>query len=189
MKTLKLIAVGIILLVSSSIQAQVSVNLNIGTAPSWGPYGYSQAEYYYLPDVQAYFDIRASQFIFFGNGRWLRSRYLPRQYRNYDLNTGYKVVLNNYHGNRPYTNFHNDRKRYYKGYRHGDQRTIGQNHDKHRYSKKRNVVNRRYEDNRRYAANRQSSRNDSKYDQKRAHKRSGNQGNKYYKENRGNGKH
>jgi hypothetical protein len=189
MKTLKLIAVGMILLVSSSIQAQVSVNLNIGTAPSWGPYGYSQAEYYYLPDVQAYFDIRASQFIFFGNGRWLRSRYLPRQYRNYDLNTGYKVVLNNYHGNRPYTNFHNDRKRYYKGYRHGDQRTIGQNHDKHRYSKKRNVVNRRYEDNRRYAANRQSSRNDSKYDQKRAHKRSGNQGNKYYKENRGNGKH
>jgi uncharacterized membrane protein len=35
MKTLKLIAVGIILLVSSSIQAQVSVSLNIGTAPSW----------------------------------------------------------------------------------------------------------------------------------------------------------
>jgi hypothetical protein len=36
MKTLKLLAIGIILLVSSSIQAQVSVNLNIGTAPSWG---------------------------------------------------------------------------------------------------------------------------------------------------------
>jgi hypothetical protein len=35
MKTLKLLAIGIILLVSSSIQAQVSVNLNIGTAPSW----------------------------------------------------------------------------------------------------------------------------------------------------------
>jgi hypothetical protein len=30
MKTLKLLAIGIILLVSSSIQAQVSVNLNIG---------------------------------------------------------------------------------------------------------------------------------------------------------------
>jgi hypothetical protein len=54
MKTLKLIAVGIILLVSSSIQAQVSVSLNIGTAPSWEPSGYSQVEYY-LPDVQAYF--------------------------------------------------------------------------------------------------------------------------------------
>jgi hypothetical protein len=30
MKTLKLLAIGIILLVSSSIQAQVSVNLNMG---------------------------------------------------------------------------------------------------------------------------------------------------------------
>jgi hypothetical protein len=26
-------------------------------------------------------------------------------------------------------NFYNDRKRYYKGYRVGNQRTIGQNHD------------------------------------------------------------
>jgi hypothetical protein len=45
MKTLK--PFGIILLVSSSIQAQVSVNLNIGTAPAWGPSGYAAAEYYY----------------------------------------------------------------------------------------------------------------------------------------------
>jgi hypothetical protein len=189
MKTLKLIAVGIIFLVSSSIQAQVSVSLNIGTAPSWGPSGYSQAEYYYLPDVQAYFDIRASQFIYFGSGKWVRSRYLPRQYRNYDLNSGYKVVLNDYHGNRPYTNFHKDRKKYYKGYRVGNQRTIGQNHDYQKYSNKRNVVNGRYDDNRRYASNRQSSNNHSKYDRKRGNYRDNDQGNRYHKENRGHGKH
>jgi hypothetical protein len=102
MKTLKLLAIGIILLVSSSIQAQVSVNLNIRDSSFLGPFGYAQAEYYYLPDVQAYYDIRASQFVYFGNNRWVRSRYLPRQYRNYDLYNGYKVVLNGYHGNRPY---------------------------------------------------------------------------------------
>jgi hypothetical protein len=39
MKTIKLIAAGIILLVSNSIQAQVSVNVNIGSTPSWGPVG------------------------------------------------------------------------------------------------------------------------------------------------------
>ncbi|MGO4818771.1 hypothetical protein [Flavobacterium sp. W22_SRS_FP1] len=183
MKTLKLIAIGIILLVSSSIQAQVSVSLNIGTAPSWGPYGYSQAEYYYLPDVQAYFDIRASQFIFFGNGRWVRSRYLPRQYRNYDLNRGYKVVLNNYHGDRPYTNFDNDRKRYYKGYRDGNQRTIGQNHDHQRYSNDRNTQNRRYSENRK------SSNNHSKYDKKRANNRNDDKRRGNNKDNRGHGKH
>ena len=40
MKILKLIAVGIILLVSSTTEAQVSVNVNIGRAPSWGPTGW-----------------------------------------------------------------------------------------------------------------------------------------------------
>lgn len=198
MKTLKLIAVGIILLISSSIQAQVSVSLNIGTAPSWGPAGYANVDYYYLPDVQAYYDIRASQFIYFGSGRWVRSRYLPRQYRNYDLNRGYKVVLNNYHGNRPYANFHHDRKTYYKGYRGGNQRTIGQRHDNHRYSNNRNAVNhrkydtRRYSDNRKYSTNRRyadsrkSSNNHAKYDNKRGHNRNNDHGNK--KENRGHGK-
>lgn len=198
MKTLKLIAVGIILLISSSIQAQVSVSLNIGTAPSWGPAGYANVDYYYLPDVQAYYDIRASQFIYFGSGRWVRSRYLPRQYRNYDLNRGYKVVLNNYHGNRPYANFHHDRKTYYKGYRGGNQRTIGQRHDNHRYSNNRNAVNhrkydtRRYSDNRKYSTNRRyadsrkSSNNHAKYDNKRGRNRNNDHGNK--KENRGHGK-
>ncbi|EIA07397.1 hypothetical protein [Flavobacterium frigoris] len=183
MKTLKLIAVGIILLVSSSIQAQVSVSLNIGTAPSWGPTGYANVDYYYLPDVQAYYDIRASQFIYFGQGRWVRSRYLPRQYRNYDLNRGYKVVLNDYHGNRPYANFHNDRRTYYKGYRGGNQRTIVQRQDNHRYSNDRNAVNHRKYDTRRYSENRKSSNNHGKYD----NHRNNDHGNK--RENKGHGKH
>ena len=56
MRTLNLIAAGIILFVSNSIHAQISVSLNIGTPPSWGPVGYEEADYYYLPDVEAYFD-------------------------------------------------------------------------------------------------------------------------------------
>jgi hypothetical protein len=123
MKTLKLLAIGIILLVSSSIQAQVSVNLNRDSS-FLGPFGYAQAEYYYLPDVQAYYDIRASQFVYFGNNRWVRSRYLPRQYRNYDLYNGYKVVLNGYHGNRPYAHYRNHRQRYSANYRNHSQRSI-----------------------------------------------------------------
>ncbi|MFV7236922.1 hypothetical protein [Flavobacterium sp. ZB4R12] len=127
MKTLKLIAVGIILLVSSAIQAQVSVNVNIGTPPSWGPVGYSNVDYYYLPDIEAYYDIRATQFIYFGGGRWIRSRYLPTQYRNYNLYNGYKVVLTDYHGSRPYSNFKNHKVKYYKGYHGKPQKSIGSN--------------------------------------------------------------
>lgn len=130
MRTLNLIAAGIILFVSNSIHAQISVSLNIGTPPSWGPVGYEEADYYYLPDVEAYYDIRASQFIYFGGGRWVRSRYLPREYRNYDLYKGYKVVLNDYHGSRPYRNFDNDRLRYRRGYHGRPQRAI--NYDNQR---------------------------------------------------------
>jgi hypothetical protein len=146
MRTLKLIAVGIILFASSSIHAQVSVSLNIGSPPSWGPVGYSEAEYYYLPDVEAYYDIRATQFIYFGGGRWIRSRYLPREYRNYDLYSGYKVVLNDYHGSRPYRNFDNDRTRYYRGYHGRQQRSIGYNNHHRQYDDRREYDNRREND-------------------------------------------
>jgi len=129
MRTLKLIAVGIILFASNAIQSQVSVNVNIGSPPAWGPVGYSNVDYYYLPDVEAYYDIRASQFIYFGGGRWVRASYLPGPYRNYDLYNGYKVVLTDYHGPRPYTYYKSHKAKYYKGYKGAPQRTIGRRHD------------------------------------------------------------
>lgn len=126
MKTLKLMTLGIMMLfASNSMNAQVSISVNLGLQPSWGPVGYSAVNYYYLPDVQAYYDIRATQFIFLSNGAWVRSNYLPRQYRNYDLNSGYKVVLNNYHGSRPYTNYRYDKVKYYQGYKGRPQQSIG----------------------------------------------------------------
>lgn len=128
MKTLKLIIAGIILFASANtMQAQVSVNVNIGSPPAWGPVGYSAVDYYYLPDVQAYYDIRATQFIYFGGGNWIRSRNLPNQYRNYNLYNGYKVVLNDYHGSRPYSNFKTHKVKYYKGYKGKPQKSIGSN--------------------------------------------------------------
>ncbi len=110
---------------SNSINAQVSINVNLGLQPSWGPVGYSSVDYYYIPDVQAYYDIRATQFIFLSNGSWIRSSRLPYQYRNYDLNRGYKVVLNDYHGSRPYANYRYDRVKYYKGYKGRPQQSLG----------------------------------------------------------------
>jgi len=131
MKKLKLIALGIFLFVSSLTQAQVSVNVNIGTPPLWGPVGYSNVQYYYLPDVQAYYDIRVSQFIYINNGKWFRSRYLPGPYRNYDLYGGYKVVLTDYHGSYPYYYFNSHKTKYHRGYKGSPQKTIGRNPNYH----------------------------------------------------------
>ena len=126
MKTLKIMTIGIMMFFASlSMNAQVSVNVNLGIQPSWGPVGYSSVDYYYIPDIQSYYDIRATQFIFMSKGVWIRSNNLPRQYRNYDLNRGYKVVLNDYHGSRPYANYKYDRVKYYKGYKGKSQQSIG----------------------------------------------------------------
>ena len=135
MKTLKLLAAGILLLATTATtQAQVSVNVNIGTPPAWGPAGYSNIDYYYIPDIQSYYDIRLSQFIYFGNGRWIRSRNLPQQYRNYDLYNGYKVVLHDYHGKSPYVHYKTHKAKYYKGYKGKPQKAIGhKSNGKHDY--------------------------------------------------------
>lgn len=161
MKTLKIITLGMLMFfASNSIHAQVSISVNLGLQPSWGPVGYSSVDYYYLPDIYTYYDVRNTQFIYLSNGVWIRSSYLPRQYRNYDLNSGYKVVMNNYHGSRPYYNYRYDKVKYYKGYKGSPQRSIGNRNNGHRDN-----------GNNGYKVN------------------NGNQGHKEGKGNNGNGKH
>ena len=144
MKIFKILALGFVLFLvapTGTVQAQISVHFNIGTPPSWGPSGYSDARYYYLPDVQAYYDVPSSMFIYYEGGSWVRRSYLPNQYRNYDLFHGYKVVLNDYHGNTPYTNFNTHRLMYAKGYHQGSQRTIGERPQNVNYNNKGHDMN------------------------------------------------
>ena len=129
MKTLKLFVFGMMLLLAGSVQGQLSVRVNIGTPPAWGPAGYSDVRYYYLPDVESYYDVRNSMFIYYSGNRWIHSRYLPGRYRNYDLYGGYKVVMNDYRGERPYDHFREYRTKYARGYRGHAQRNIGERHD------------------------------------------------------------
>lgn len=125
MKTIKFIMIGIGLIFASEMQAQLSVNVNVGTPPLWGPSGYSNVRYYYLPDVEAYYDVQNSNFIYYSGNTWVRSSYLPKQYRNYDLYNGYKVVMTDYRGNAPYTYYKQHKSKYAKGYKGKYQKTIG----------------------------------------------------------------
>jgi hypothetical protein len=113
MKTFKTIVFASFLFTFNMLHAQVDVNINIGNPPSWGP-SVTTEEYYYLPDINSYYDIRKSQFIYLNNGTWVRTSKLPRRYRTYDLNSGYIVVLDNYHGRNPYSQFKNHKIKYYK---------------------------------------------------------------------------
>lgn len=100
----------------ASAQVRVNVNVNIGSQPSWGPVGYDYVDYYYLPDIEAYYYVPKRQFIYLSGGNWIFAYGLPPAYRTYDLYTGYKVVINQ---PRPYLYFNTHRIQYvgYRGYR------------------------------------------------------------------------
>jgi len=93
----------------STSQAQVHVNVNIGSQPLWGPTGYDNVDYYYLPDLEMYYYVPQHQFIYQSNGRWVYTNNLPPRYRNFDLYSAHKVVVN---GPKPYMHFDQDRRNY-----------------------------------------------------------------------------
>lgn len=74
--------------------AQVKVNINIGSQPVWGPAGYDYVDYYYLPDYDMYYNVPQRQWIYAERGRWVTANVLPGRYRNVDLYRTYKVVVN-----------------------------------------------------------------------------------------------
>lgn len=95
-------------------QVRVNINFNIGSQPVWGPVGYDYVEYYYLPDIETYYYVPTHQFVYLSGGRWIFSSSLPARYRNYNLYTGYKVVVNE---PKAYKHFQSHRQQYsrYRG--------------------------------------------------------------------------
>jgi hypothetical protein len=99
-----------------SSKAQVSVNVNIGAQPMWGPAGYASVDYYYLPDIECYYYVPRQQFVYLNGPNWVFAASLPARYRGYDLYGGYKVVCE---GPRPYMHYREHRVNYarYRDYR------------------------------------------------------------------------
>lgn len=126
MKTLKIIGIAIILFLATTLQSQVSINVNIGSPPRWIPAGNPEVQYYYLPDIESYYDVKSSRFIYVVGGSWVYRKYLPTLYRDYDLYGGYKVVMKNYHGKKPYSHFKEHKMKYAKGYKGSPQKNIGE---------------------------------------------------------------
>lgn len=112
-KILFAVLFGVASLSSISTQAQVSVNINIGSQPKWGPAGYNHVEYYYLPDLDVYYNVPSSQYVYQNNGRWVWNKNLPSRYRGYDLYNSYKVVMNT---KQPYLS-HNTHVKQYSQYK------------------------------------------------------------------------
>lgn len=98
--------------VTVSSQAQLSVNVNVGTPPVWAPAAPVEVRYYYIPDIEVYYDASASRYIYLRNGKWHRSAALPAKYRGYDLRHGRTIYLTDYKGNAPYTYYKTHKVKY-----------------------------------------------------------------------------
>jgi len=80
--------------VGSPADAQVAVTFNVGQQPVWGPVGYNYVDYYYLPDIGAYYNVPTHQFTYWEDNKWVSTNGLPSRYANFDLFQAHKVVLN-----------------------------------------------------------------------------------------------
>lgn len=141
-----------------TMQAQrVSVNINIGSQPAWGPVGYDYVDYYYMPDIDCYYSVNQGLFFYMNAGRWVGVRYLPYAYRNYDFYTMYKVVLVG-HDPWMYNNRHRREYARYRGYR--TQPVIRYSRDvRYRNSRNNDVI---------WYDRRSNDRHDNRYDRGRS---------------------
>lgn len=99
----------------SSAQVRFGLNVNIGF-PGWISGGYDNADYYYLPEIDAYYYVPQRQFIYMNEGNWVFSSELPSWCGNYDLYRGSKYPV---YESRPYLHADRYREKYSNQYRSG----------------------------------------------------------------------
>ena len=93
-------------LISTNIQAQTEVDL-----PNWAPKYIPETRYYYLPEIEIYYDIPSKMYIYYHENGWIRSENLPKKYRRYNLVEATKVSLFDI-GPNPYVYNENHRTQY-----------------------------------------------------------------------------
>lgn len=91
------------------VKGQISVNINIGSQPLWGPVGYDYARYYYMPEMDVYYDVHARKYTYWQGNKWVTKSKLPGKYKKYNIYRTYKVVIND---SNPWARHRHYRNRY-----------------------------------------------------------------------------
>ncbi len=87
-------------------QAQVNVNVKVGR-PAWGPPIPAGTQFYYIPEIDGYYDLYAQQYIVYQDGQWVTAPALD----GYDPYQFHPVVLE-YRGRQPWVYVTANRARY-----------------------------------------------------------------------------
>jgi len=112
-KLFKIIASSFILLItisaSTTSTAQVSVGVGVNIRlPFWAPTyaNVDRVRYYYLPDIECYFDVWNQEFVYLQDGNWMFASQLPQSYAGYDFNANPFVVVLDWNVHEPWMHFH-----------------------------------------------------------------------------------
>lgn len=90
---------------TANAQIGLHVNLNLGSRPVYvepAPV-YNDVDYYYLPDVEAYYSVSRHCYYYQDGPNWTSAAYLPGRYHDYDWQHARRFAVNE---PRPY--LHND---------------------------------------------------------------------------------
>ena len=118
MKLSKFLLATVLCIAFGAAYAQTKTTVRL---PDWGVAGNDNATYYYIPDIQSYYDTRSGNYVYMNEGKWMKTKTLPTEYRDYDLYSGYKVVLTD--DKEPYSDYDNMRVKYAKGFKGDPQKT------------------------------------------------------------------
>ncbi|AMR28020.1 hypothetical protein A0257_13590 [Hymenobacter psoromatis] len=91
----------------TAAHAQIGVNIQLGH-PAWGPAAPVGSQYYYVPEIDGYYDLQAHNYIVQHNGRWNRLNSVP----GYNTANFHPVVVD-YRGRQPWEQYKDHHARYY----------------------------------------------------------------------------
>lgn len=88
---------------TANAQIGIRINLHLGGQPVYVPAPEPVEpvydDYYYLPEVEAYYSVGEHCYYYQDGNRWISAAYLPGMYRNYDWRTSRRFEI---HTNRPF---------------------------------------------------------------------------------------
>ena len=95
-------------LTSPAAHAQVRINAQFGH-PAWGPAAPAGARYYYVPEIDGYYDLAAQRYFVQRNGQWIPMATVP----GYNTASFHPVVVD-YRGRQPWAQYRDHHARYYR---------------------------------------------------------------------------
>ncbi|OCX51646.1 hypothetical protein BEL04_16630 [Mucilaginibacter sp. PPCGB 2223] len=121
-------------LIAQSAKAQIGIHisLHLGGSPAYvapEPAPVCADDYYYLPDVEAYYSVRENCYYYNDGYNWVSAAYLPGAYRNYDWHYARRIEIRE---PRPYLHSEVYRSRY-NGWEHRNW-NYRDEHDYHMYA-------------------------------------------------------